>query len=338
MRYALQRWLESFWYDQAGSPPWYLLPLESLYNSIAAKNKRRGLAGQQSFPVPLIVVGNISIGGTGKTPLVVYLIEYLQAKGYRPGVITRGYGGTAEDLPRLVSASDDPMLYGDEPVLLAMRSGVPVVAGPDRNADVSLLLGQDVNVIISDDGMQHYRLWRDVEICLIDAERGLGNRHCLPAGPLRESPERLEDCDIVVYHEPTAMHEVSMQLQSGMVYPLSDLGEPALPEGNAIELSHWSGQTVHAVSGIGNPARFFGALRAQGIELIEHAFPDHHPFTAEDIQFADALPVFMTEKDAVKCRQFANKRHRVVPVSAVLSESFDRQLSGLLTRWKPQTS
>ena len=315
---CLQRILESIWYEGAAGA-WLLWPLEALFRLAAKWNRSKQLSKQIPHPVPIIIVGNISVGGTGKTPMVIYLVELLKSAGYSPGIITRGYGGKATQWPAKVTPNGDPALYGDEPVLMARRADVPVIAGPERNESVDLMLQtHSVDIIISDDGLQHYRLKRDIEIVLIDAARGLGNKHCLPAGPLREPASRLDECDFVVMHEVEPRAELSMQLATGDLYNLKT--------GAQQPLSIYKGMTVHAVTGIGNPPRFFRMLRGFGLTVIEHAFPDHHRFSLSDIKFADEIPVLMTEKDAVKCKAFATEAHWVVPVTATVSSVFGERL------------
>ena len=320
----LQQKLEHIWY-QGGSGAFLLKPLESIYRLLAFLDKRSSLAKQIVHSVPVIVVGNISVGGTGKTPLVIYVAKLLQEAGYKPGIVTRGYGGKTTDWPVLVNPDSNPSDFGDEPVLMAQRSHVPVVAGPDRNADIETILKHNkVNIIISDDGLQHYRLKRDIEVAVIDGERGLGNQYCLPAGPLREPPVRLKQCDFVVVNELFAEAEYSMQLCADQIHRLnSEYQQP---------LSQWQGSRVHAVTGIGNPARFFRMLEQLGLDVIHHAFPDHHAFSFGDIDFADDFPVLMTEKDAVKCRSFAKDHHWFIPVSASVNKEFTTELLALIQK------
>ena len=315
---ALQRRLESIWYEKASGQQW-LYPLEALYSALSRTDRwiKRKLSTKHS--VPVIVVGNISIGGTGKTPLVVYLCELLKSTGYSPGIITRGYGGKNTHWPVSVDAKSDAREYGDEPVLMAQRTEVPVVAGPNRNEDIALLLqNHKIDVVISDDGLQHYQLQRDIEIVVIDQLRGLGNQRCLPAGPLREPASRLDTCDFVVINEAAPQAKYSMQLEASFILRLNG--------GSQQPLNQWKGKTVHAVTGIGNPSRFFLMLARAGLTIIEHRFPDHHPFNAQDIQFDDSYPVVMTEKDAVKCRPFASEKHWYIPVTALLSAYFVQTL------------
>ena len=240
----------------------------------------------------MVVVGNLSVGGTGKTPLVCWLVARLAELGYTPGVVTRGYGGSFNGVRR-ISATDDPLVVGDESVLLARRTGAPVAAGRDRPAAANLLVRAGCNVIVSDDGLQHYALARDCEVVVIDGDRRFGNGWLLPAGPLREAPSRLKAADAIVVN-----------------------GGRALLPGKTQALSALAGASIHAVAGIGNPERFFNMLRSRGIDVIGHALPDHARLTAADIEFGDDKPVFMTEKDAVKCAAFAGERHFYVPVTA----------------------
>ncbi len=304
-----------YWY-RAAPAPWYLRLLGALFG-FAARVRRARLqsrARMDRLPVPVIVVGNIAVGGTGKTPFTIWLVERLREWGWTPGVISRGYGGNSPGWPQPVTADSDPAVVGDEPVLIATRAGCPVVVGPDRLAAARALLAAcDVDIVVSDDGLQHYRLWRDLEIVVVDASRGLGNGALLPAGPLREAPSRLGEVGLVVtngtgWTSPVPASQLTMRLAASQVRSLD--GKSTAP------LAQFAGQTVHAVAGIGNPARFFSMLSQQGIQLVMHPFPDHHPFQRADLEFGDALPVLMTEKDAVKCRGYADEGRWVVPVEA----------------------
>ncbi len=267
--------------------------------------------------MPVLVVGNITVGGTGKTPLVIWLAEFLGRHGFSPGVICRGYGGHGRTWPAPVTVHSDPFEVGDEPVVIARRTGYPVVAGPDRVADVRALLDSAAcDVVISDDGLQHYPLERDLEVIVVDGRRGEGNGRCLPAGPLREPVSRLRSADFVVANQTARPGEICMRLKLSAPRALSD-DQPSSFEA----LRHGP---VHAVCGIGNPERFFASLRGEGLCLVEHVFADHHPFSAEDLCFEESLPVVMTEKDAVKCRGFAEAQHWYVPVTAELPDTFGR--------------
>lgn len=311
-----------------------LLPCSWLFRLVAALRRllySAGLMKSRYLPVPVIVVGNISVGGTGKTPLVVWIVEELRRMGLNPGVISRGYGGQAESWPQFVDADADPDLVGDEPVLLARRLLCPLAVAPDRPAAGQMLIDDHaVDVLVADDGLQHYALQRDLEIAVVDGSRGMGNGHCLPAGPLREPESRLKTVDMVVVNGQ-GLWGHGMQMRLGTVTRLAD--------GFNSDIQHWAGQTVHAVAGVGNPARFFKTLRDQGLQLIEHAFPDHYEFVELDLDFEDdslePIPVVMTEKDAVKCYNFVHgplrERLWYVPVTAEPEPDTARRLQSLLS-------
>ena len=308
--------LQRRWYG-GGSPPWWTLPLEALYRNVVRRRAERFRSDPSSvvrLPVPVVVVGNITIGGTGKTPLIVALAKALEQRGFVPGIVSRGYGGS-ERGPYLLTGDDDPAIVGDEPSLIR-QSGVPVAIGRERPEAAKLLVEAGCDVILADDGLQHYRLGRDVEICVIDGERRLGNAHLLPAGPLREPADRLDKVDFIVVNggAPTG-REIAMQLEGGVAVNMHDPSRIA-------PLADFAGRPAHAVAGIGNPARFFASLSAQGIAVHGHPFADHHAFTRDDFTFADGCPVLMTDKDAVKCRRFARENWWRVPVRAVLPEPF----------------
>jgi tetraacyldisaccharide 4'-kinase len=285
--------LDQYWYS-ANPVAWLLLPLSGLFCIVAVLRRflyLKGFMARHAVPVPVIIVGNISVGGTGKTPLLIGLCDYLSRHGLKPGVVSRGYGADVNGTYS-VSASDSAERCGDEPLLIRQRTGCPVIIGKDRVAAAKKLLAEnECNLILSDDGLQHYRLRRNIEIAVVDAERRFGNGFCLPAGPLREPVSRLASVDMVVYHGDTD-DDYHFYLEFGQAINLVS-AETRYPDSFAIE-------PVHAVAGIGYPQRFFNQLRSLGLELIEHAFPDHHQFTASDIDFADGLPILMTEKDAVK--------------------------------------
>ena len=265
----------------------------------------------------MVVVGNIVVGGSGKTPLVVYLCDLLKRAGHQPGIISRGYGGQAKVWPQAVYADSDPRQVGDEPVLLAARTACPVVVGPNRiAAGEALLRDYPCTILIADDGLQHYALRRDLEIAVLDGKRRYGNGRLLPAGPLREPLSRLATVDFRVCNGGRAgPGENFMQLVFGQAYALSDRAQRQA-------LQTWSGQQVHALAGIGHPERFFEQLRQAGIEPIPHPFPDHYAYQPEDLRFKPELPLLMTEKDAVKCRAFSLDNAWAVPVEACLEPSF----------------
>lgn len=315
--------LQQAWYSGARWP-YLLLPLSALYGAIVGIRAwlyRHAWLRQQRVSVPVIIVGNISVGGSGKTPLVAWLVAHLRESGWQPGVVSRGYRGEARQWPQWVTPESNPRLVGDEPVMLAQITQCPVAAAPARIAAANLLIEQGVNIIVADDGLQHYALARDIEIAVQDGTRGYGNGQLLPAGPLRETRRRLDTVDMHIVQGAGQ----DFWLQTSHVQPLDE----ALP---AQPLATFKGRTVHAVAGIGHPQRFFKSLLAAGITVIAHAFEDHHQYTAEEIQFDDDYPVLMTAKDAVKCREFANKKHAYVVVSAVLSEAAAREIGDLLMR------
>ncbi|HEX6833310.1 MAG TPA: tetraacyldisaccharide 4'-kinase [Rudaea sp.] len=321
-----ERALQQIWYG-GQAPSFGLKMLAGVYGAVAALRRalfRSGLLKTQRLPVPVVVVGNITVGGTGKTPLVIALIEAMRMRGYNPGVVSRGYAGSAA-APLRVEAQADPAVVGDEARLIRDATGAPVVVGRDRVAAARLLIETaGVDLIIADDGLQHYRLGRDVEICVIDGERRFGNGRLLPAGPLREPLARLDSVAFRVVNggvpEPG---EVAMQLIGTQAAALLDPTERQ-------PLAFFHDRRVHAVAGIGHPQRFFAQLRAAGVDAIEHAFPDHHAFVPSDLAFGDDLAVLMTAKDAVKCRAFAQPHHWCVPVRAQLPPEFIEALAASL--------
>lgn len=307
------------WYSPRHPLAWVLVPLSWLYCAVVWLRRcgyRVGWLGSVRLSVPVVVVGNLTVGGTGKTPTVLRLAQLLRARGWRPAIITRGYGGRAQEWPCLAAPDADPGLVGDEAALLAGRRVCPVVVGPDRVAAGRLALaGGGVDILLTDDGLQHYRLARDLEIAVIDAERGLGNGRCLPAGPLREPTGRLKQVDLVLVNGGDRPGAFRMDLIPGDAINLCD---PRL----ARPLVDFAGKPVYAVAAIGNPGRFFKMLRDLGIRVRTRAYPDHHPFSADDLSDWPPGPVLMTEKDAVKCAAFAGTDHWLVPVEARLEPGF----------------
>ncbi len=318
--------LQTLWYDN--HPLSYLLlPLAWLYQIAMAVRRlayTSGIIPIRRLPVPVIVVGNITVGGTGKTPLVIWLANYLKEKGYLPGIVSRGYGGKAKFWPQQVRPDSDPVMVGDEPVIISVRTGCPVAVSPDRfDAAEGLIKSHHCNLIISDDGLQHLALYRDIEIAVVDSLLRYGNEKCLPAGPLRESPARLGTVDIVVSNGKAGHGEFMMEYVPGMLFNVSS--------GKAeFTLEDFRNRKVHAVAGIGYPPRFFRLLRKYGINIIEHAFPDHYLYKEDDIRFSDDLPVIMTEKDAVKCRYIASNNCWYLAIDVILDKIFEHRLAGLM--------
>jgi len=310
--------LDYYWYNK-GFITLILTPVSWLYCFVAIVRRfgyQINIFKTHQIPVPVIIVGNITAGGTGKTPLVTWLIKLLRDKGYSPGIVTRGYGGGARNWPQQVRVDSDPRMVGDEAVLLAHRCKCPMAVGPGRvEAALALLEHKDVDIIVADDGLQHYALGRDLEIAVIDGVRRFGNGKCLPAGPLREPRKRMKSVDVAVTNGVPGPREYGMTLKPGPVQNFVDTRQ-------SITLNKFSSvsRKVHAVAGIGNPDRFFQQLEDHGLEVIEHPFVDHYMYQYEDLNFEDDLPVLMTEKDAVKCRTFADKRFWVVPVDAKVDE------------------
>lgn len=331
--------LERAWYKPRS---WVLilLPLSWLFKGIASLRKsflQKRYQGK-AFAVPVVVVGNISVGGTGKTPLLIALVKSLQVAGYRPGIVSRGYGGSASSIPRKVTAQSASQEMGDEPVLIAREVGCPVVVASDRAAAVEFIIREfEIDIVLSDDGLQHYRMHRDFEIAVLDARRGLGNKQCLPAGPLREPPARLAEVDCVVLNgaadgqvfdlPPALARLIKMQLKPTYFRHLRS--------GKRVASDAWPGsRNVHALAGIGNPERFSASLSALALEPLLHRLPDHHQFQASDLAFEDGLDIVITAKDAVKCEAFAPDNVWVLEVEADISA----QLVDLLKKLLPSTT
>jgi tetraacyldisaccharide 4'-kinase len=314
---------EACWYGAQRSGP-LLRVLATIYCAVVRLRRvayRRGLLRVHRVGAPVIVVGNITVGGSGKTPLVIALVEHLRAKGWSPGVISRGYGRQSRG-QQVVVVDTTPEQGGDEPVLIARRCGVPVVVDTDRVAAARRVLELGCDVVIADDGLQHYRLHRDIEIEVIDGVRRYGNAQLLPAGPLREPVARAAACDLHVTNGGDAsagewalrLHGETLVGKDGIIQPLDAL----------------RGNRVHALAGIGHPQRFFDSIRLHGLELVEHAFADHHAYCQRDLHFDEALPIVMTEKDWVKCASFAPPDSWSLPVRAELDDGFHAKLLRLL--------
>ncbi|MEY2854174.1 MAG: hypothetical protein RL030_1306 [Pseudomonadota bacterium] len=314
---GVAQWLQRAWYERRA--PLLLRPLSWLYRGVVAVRAgfyRRGWCASDHPGVPVVVVGNITVGGTGKTPVVLWLVARLRERGVAVGIASRGYGGS-ERGPRLVDAPARAAEVGDEALMLARASGAPVCVARRRAAAARELVRQGCELVLCDDGLQHLALRRDLEVVVVDARRGLGNGALLPAGPLREPARRLESVDLLLLNgEGPARGLPAAARARAMGFQLF-LGEAqALADGARRPLADFSSDPVHAVAGIGDPQRFFAALRVAGLKLVEHAFPDHHPFVRSDFDFGDARPVLMTQKDAVKCEAFADDRLWCVPAGA----------------------
>ena len=352
----MEQQLKQIW-SQRNWQAWCLWPLSLLYQAVVRLRRWLYLQGwltSYQVSVPVVVVGNISVGGTGKTPLVAYLANWLQSQGIKVGLVSRGYGGTAAG-PMLVTADDLPQLVGDEAAMLRHQTSCPMAIGKDRVAAATLLLQEhpQLQLVISDDGLQHYRLRRDLELAVVDCELQFGNRWCLPAGPLREPLSRLAAVDLVVEKGSAS----GVCHPAGVCHPGLEPGSSRIPNsegynfelkiqaiksiisGEELPLSTWRDQKIYAVAGIGNPEGYFNALRQLGLQVHQHPFPDHHPYQSNDFTFAanhPDLPVLMTTKDAVKCREFAKPNWYQVEVEVVPSRPLQIRLRELLesiTKW-----
>jgi tetraacyldisaccharide 4'-kinase len=330
MRINTAALVEEIWYGR--SPlAWPLLPVSWLYRAFTGVRRAAyatGLLGVFDPGVPLVIVGNISVGGTGKTPLVIWLARFFKERGFRPGIVARGSAGAVTKWPQQVRPDSDPFTVGDEAVVMARRTACPVAVYANRPAAVAALLKHaDCNLVLSDDGLQHYALGRTLEIAVVDGIRRFGNGHCLPAGPLREPPSRLGSVDMVVTHGLAARGEFPMSYRAEKACSLID---PMAVQA----LSQFKPREVHAVAGIGHAEQFFAMLRARGFRVTPHAFPDHHRFVSGDLAFAGGETVLMTEKDAVKCEHFAQPSWWYVPIEAELPAVFARRLEQLMERTK----
>lgn len=316
--------LDYYW-DSINFVSILLLPLSGFFCVLSKLRKKAyniGVFASYKAPLPVIIIGNISVGGTGKTPLIIELVKQLQAMGKKPGVISRGYGGNASSWPQIVSQNTNAKKVGDEPQLIFQRTQCPLVVGPNRQQDIELLISQfDCDVVLSDDGLQHYALQRDLEIVVVDNKRQFGNGFCIPSGPLRESVSRLQSVDLVLLNGGSE-EQAAFSMQATNCLSLNGL--------ESIKLASFKGSKVHAVAGIGHPQRFFDMLNSFGIQVISHAFIDHHKFVQADFEFADSYPVLMTEKDAIKCHDFDLTNHWSVPIDIKLTDIAQAKLNILL--------
>jgi len=324
----LMRITDAIWYGR-NPVKWLLWPVGLLYGVVTEIRRRvygLGIKSVTTLPVPVLVVGNLSVGGTGKTPVVIWLAGELQSRGYRVGIVSRGYGGDAEEWPQGVRTDSDPALVGDEPVLLARATGCPVVVGPDRVAAAQALISSErLDVVLADDGLQHYALGRTMEIAVVDGERGLGNGFCLPAGPLREFKARIADVDAVVVNGGSWGHAGVFRAQpvAQRLYQVRGSAQKSLEEFRDTE--------VHAVAGIGNPQRFFSLLEDADVDVLPSPLPDHAKLSSADLEFDDDRPVLVTEKDAVKCQRFARETVWCVPIKIVFdADDGDRLMRRVL--------
>jgi len=329
LRHQATRGLNALWYGR-NPARWLLWPIAIVIRGLAVARRkayRLGLMRSLDVGVPVIVVGNLTVGGTGKTPLTIWLARQLRERGFRVGIVCRGYGGAAKQWPQLVTPDSDAALVGDEAVLLAQRSGCPVCAGPDRVAAARRIARKDaLDVILSDDGLQHYRLKRAVEIVVIDGARGLGNELCLPAGPLREPASRLADVDAVVVNGGTFGHAgfLHADMRATRVVELAT--------GNEATLEEFAGRSVNAAAAIGNPERFFDMLDAARLIVEPHAYADHEALTGDELDFGDGLPVLVTEKDAVKLAGGAARNVWCVMAELTFSSGHGERLLRILDR------
>lgn len=306
-------WVDKYWYHPHPLS-WLLWPFSFIFQMISRLRRRFYQAiVQKKTKTPIIVIGNLSVGGVGKTPLVIALANALKAAGKTVGIVSRGYGASCRAFPHLISASDTAEEVGDEPFLIAQKTACPVVIAPKRNQAVAYLEQHcGVDVILSDDGLQHYAMGRDIEIIVIDGTRGLGNGFCLPAGPLREAPSRLKQADFIVVNGGQWPGAFAMNVKPGELINLQT--QQPCP------LNHFSG-TLAAMAGIGHPKRFFKSLEQLGLSFNPYVFPDHYQFKREDLDFNEAA-IIMTEKDAVKCKAFASENMYFLPIEAELTEDF----------------
>lgn len=333
---TLEAHLQRIWYGR--SPLRFLLWPASVLFGLVVCVRRALFARRDSGRVgaPVVVVGNITVGGTGKTPLVIWLARRLTERGWRIGIVLRGYGGEARDWPREVSAIDDPRLVGDEAVLLARNTAATVVAGPDRRAAARRAIELGAQIVVSDDGLQHYRLARDCEFAVLDARRLLGNGLLLPAGPLREPAGRLAtvDCVLVKHSDDgdavpaPAAGVPGLSMADTVAFHVMPGDAWSLTTGERRPLEQFRGGRVHALAGVGHPEAFFTALERRGLTIERHAPGDHARLGPQDLDFGDRAPVLMTEKDAVKCRPFADARYWAVTAVVSLAPRDAERLLG----------
>lgn len=331
LRARLERALNARWYSERPPSAW-LRPLARLYGRVADQRARRHRANAEALPVPVIVVGNLTSGGAGKTPVTIALVEAAQAMGLGVGVVSRGYGA-AVSTPLPVDGATSADTVGDEPLLIARRTGVPVCVARERSRAVAWLTAHHaLDLVIADDGLQHYRMPRSAEICVVDGRRGLGNGWRLPAGPLREPEARLAHCDLVVVNGPGAAGEALARTWNGVHFDLSLERAVRLADGQSKALEDFRGQRVRATAGIGHPARFFEALRAVGLEVEDHPLGDHEVVPEAILALAEHGPLLMTEKDAVKLAPPLRSQCFAVPVTLRWRDAGASRIDALIRR------
>ncbi len=312
------KYIQHSWYKQS-KITFFLKPLSWLFCYIVWLRKNLyqfNILKSYRLNVPVIIVGNITVGGNGKTPLVIWLADKLKQSGYRPGIISRGYGGLAKKWPQQVRPDSDPLVVGDEAIVISRRTSCPMAVGPNRvETGRALVKYSNCDIVISDDGMQHYRLKRDIEIAVVNNSSKFGNGFCLPAGPLREPISRLELVDFIVSNGGDNKDTYNMWYKGNTLH--------SLRANETINLTEFENKNVHAVAAIANPEQFFLNLQKYNIELIKHVFLDHYSFSAKDLLFDDDLPIIMTEKDAVKCHRFNIKNCWYLPIECEISNSLE---------------
>ena len=322
-----QRWINRVWYGRSVISL-LLLPLSGIFWLVITFRKLvyTSIPGlRRKYSVPIIVVGNVSVGGTGKTPMVIFLCEQLKKLGYKPGIASRGYGGGVTACT-LLQSSHSANEVGDEPILIFKRTNVPVMVGANRIEVIEKLISDhQCEIVICDDGLQDYRFVHDIEISMVDGDRQFGNKRLLPAGPLREQVSRVSECDLQVVTS-RSVPELSTDCMNYQVHDLVAINDP----NSRRPIGSLNGKTVHAIAGIANPRRFFDLLRAHGLKLIEHAYDDHAVYSPADFEFPDNYPVLITEKDAVKCINFNANNVWYLPVTAQLPDSFVPRIQQLL--------
>ncbi len=307
--------IEAQWYHRP-TWLWLLFPLVPLFRCLSALRRWHYTKGAHRLRVPVVVIGNITLGGTGKTPLLMALVKHLHAQGYKPGVVSRGYGGTFQTPTLDVTAASQASLCGDEPLLIAQRCQCPVVVGQQRVLAAQRLIDEfGCDIIVSDDGLQHYALARDIEIVVLDASRGLGNGWSLPMGPLREPPARLGEVDWVMHNGGSTPYGFQLVPQH-WISVAQKVMLPLLP------LPWGDSPNLFAIAGIGHPQRFFNTLQGLGLHTRNRAFADHQAFRPDDLAFSGNNPLLMTAKDAVKCQSFAAPNWWALDVAAELSGKF----------------